>query len=74
MKRKFLYFTSNYNGGEDMKYVRVTTRGRITIPAAMRRRLNINAGTKIIFLSRGDKIIAVPMEKKYSRTLPDVPR
>ena len=40
-----------------MELAKVTTKGQITIPKAIRDKLDLKEGSKIIFLQRGDDII-----------------
>ncbi len=48
---------------------RVTIKGRITMPAQLRRKLGIEPGTKVCFIERGDEIIFQPVTKKYIRSV-----
>ena len=52
-----------------MNTARVTTRGRLTIPAALRRRFNIKPGTRITFIEEHDQIILQPITPKYLKSL-----
>lgn len=40
-----------------MELAKVTTKGQITIPKAIREKLELKEGSKIIFLQRGEDII-----------------
>lgn len=40
-----------------MELAKVTTKGQITIPKAIREKLDLREGSKIIFLQRGNDII-----------------
>lgn len=40
-----------------MELAKVTTKGQITIPKAIREKLELKEGSKIIFLQKGDDII-----------------
>jgi len=40
-----------------MELAKVTTRGQITIPAAVRRRLNVRDGDKVIFYEENGRIV-----------------
>ena len=40
----------------------VTRKGQITIPARLRRRLQIREGTKVAFEAEGDHIVIRPLE------------
>lgn len=40
-----------------MELAKVTTKGQITIPKAIRDKLDLKEGSKIIFLQKGDDII-----------------
>jgi AbrB family looped-hinge helix DNA binding protein len=48
-----------------MDSVRVTTRGRIVIPARLRRKLGIKPGTKVCFIEHGSEILFQPVTKEY---------
>ncbi|WHZ28062.1 MAG: hypothetical protein OJF51_002860 [Nitrospira sp.] len=52
-----------------MEYVYVATRGRIVIPARLRRRLGIRQGTKVCFIERGDDFLFQPVTKEYIRNI-----
>ncbi|MCL2422242.1 MAG: AbrB/MazE/SpoVT family DNA-binding domain-containing protein, partial [Defluviitaleaceae bacterium] len=40
-----------------MELAKITTRGQITIPAAIRRRLSVKDGDKVIFFEENGRII-----------------
>lgn len=40
-----------------MEVAKVTNKGQITIPADIRKKLNLKEGDKVIFIEEGDKII-----------------
>jgi AbrB family looped-hinge helix DNA binding protein len=42
-----------------------TTKGQIVIPASLRRKYGIKAGTKIIVLDNGEEIILRPVNEQY---------
>ena len=44
-----------------MDSVYVTTRGRIVIPARLRRKLGIKPGTKVCFIEHGSEILFQPL-------------
>lgn len=52
-----------------MDTAHVTTRGRIAIPARLRRRFGIRPGTKVCFIERGDDILLQPVTKEYIRSI-----
>lgn len=52
-----------------MDSVHVTTRGRIVIPARLRRKLGIKPGTKVCFIEHGSEILFQPLTKQYIRSL-----
>lgn len=52
-----------------MDSVYVTSRGRIVIPARLRRRLGIKPGTKVCFIERDNEIVFQPITKQYIRSL-----
>ena len=43
----------------------VTTKGRLVIPAPMRRRHGIKRGTRVCFVEEGDKIVLRPLTPDY---------
>jgi len=47
------------NGGEEMNLARLSCNGQITVPAEVRRALNVEAGDKIIFLRKSNGEIIV---------------
>lgn len=40
-----------------MELARISSKGQITIPREIRKKLNLKAGDKVLFLEEGDKII-----------------
>ncbi|MBI4548809.1 MAG: AbrB/MazE/SpoVT family DNA-binding domain-containing protein [Ignavibacteriae bacterium] len=50
-----------------MKYGTMYSRGRITIPAEIRKRFGITPGMRVAFFDEGDKIRVVPIDKNYFR-------
>ena len=46
-----------------METARVRHRGQITLPRAIRRRLDLQEGDQIAFLERGDEIVLLPLTK-----------
>jgi AbrB family looped-hinge helix DNA binding protein len=42
--------------GEFMEIAKITSKGQITIPVYIRRKLNLKDGDKVIFIEDGDKI------------------
>lgn len=49
--------------------VRVTSKGRITLPAALRRKYDIRDGTRILISDLGNVIVLKPMTEGYLRKL-----
>jgi len=45
------------------------TRGRIVIPAALRRKYGIKEGTGLVIFDNGDSILLKPITEKYLRKL-----
>lgn len=43
----------------------VTSKGRLVVPASIRRRYDITPGTRIVFLEEGNRIIFQPVTKEY---------
>jgi AbrB family looped-hinge helix DNA binding protein len=46
-----------------METARVRHRGQITLPRAIRKRLDLEKGDHIVFLERGDEILLLPLTK-----------
>ena len=44
-------------GEEEMDLARITSKGQITIPVGIRKKLNLKEGDKVIFIEDGEKII-----------------
>ena len=44
-------------GGSVMEISKVTSKGQITIPIEIRKKLNLKTGDKVVFIEEGDKII-----------------
>ena len=50
-----------------MELAKLTTKGQITIPAEIRKRLNVRAGDKVVFLEENGRIFIENAEKlKFS--------
>lgn len=47
----------------------VTTKGQIVIPAKLRRKYGINAGTRIRLIEDGERIILQPITREYIHSL-----
>jgi len=45
----------------------VTSKGQLVIPARIRRRHNIKAGTRVNFIEEGGRIIMQPVTREYIR-------
>jgi AbrB family looped-hinge helix DNA binding protein len=48
-----------------MQIARLTTRGRLTIPSAIRKRLKLRKGMKLVFREEDGQVIVTPLDKKY---------
>ena len=46
-----------------------TTKGQIVIPAELRKKYGITAGTRIIVLDTGDEIVLKPLTRQYLKNL-----
>jgi antitoxin PrlF len=44
-----------------MQTLRITTRGQITIPAELRKRLRIKAGTRVNWIEEKGRLVLIPM-------------
>jgi AbrB family looped-hinge helix DNA binding protein len=51
-----------------MRTAKVTSKGRVTIPAELRIKFGIKQGIKINFVDEGDKIRLQPINKDYIRS------
>jgi AbrB family looped-hinge helix DNA binding protein len=60
---------SVFRHGGILDSVYVTTRGRIVIPARLRRKLGIKPGTKVCFIEHGTEILFQPITKQYIRSI-----
>ncbi len=52
-----------------MQIGRFTTRGRLTIPAVIRKRLKIRKGMKLVFREEDGQVIVTPLDKNYFHRL-----
>ena len=52
-----------------MKEVSVTTKGQLVVPASLRRKYGIKAGTKVRFVERNNEILFEPVTKEYIRSV-----
>jgi AbrB family looped-hinge helix DNA binding protein len=43
----------------------VTTKGQLVIPADIRKRYGIQAGTRVVFIERDHEIVMQPMTREY---------
>ncbi len=51
-----------------MRTAKVTSKGRVTIPAELRMKFGIKPGIKINFIEEGDKIRLQPVNKEYIKS------
>lgn len=47
----------NLKGGIQMELAKVTSKGQITIPAAIRKLLGVKDGDKVLFVQEGSKVV-----------------
>lgn len=52
----------------------LTTKGQTTIPAAIRKRLNLQAGDKLQYLLEGERIVLVPAKRSIKELKGIVPK
>ncbi|MDF2966091.1 MAG: SpoVT / AbrB like domain protein [Rickettsiaceae bacterium] len=45
----------------------VTSKGQITIPAAIREKMNLESGSKLEFIQQDDHILVIPINKSVGR-------
>ena len=51
-----------------MEISRVTSKGQITIPVEIRKKLNLKTGDEVVFIEDGDRVIGVViMSRSYSQ-------
>jgi AbrB family looped-hinge helix DNA binding protein len=48
-----------------METAYVTTKGRLVVPAGIRRRFGIKPGTRIVFVEENGRLILQPVTRKY---------
>jgi AbrB family looped-hinge helix DNA binding protein len=46
-----------------MQTLRITARGQITIPAELRKKLKIKAGTRITWMEENGRLVLTPIER-----------
>ena len=59
MKSGAAYLTIIVRGDVVMEMAKVTSKGQITIPISIRKRLNVKEGDKLLFLDRAEGVIMV---------------
>jgi len=47
----------------------VTSKGQLVIPASLRKRFGIKAGTKVRFIERGGEIVIQPITSEFIRSV-----
>jgi AbrB family looped-hinge helix DNA binding protein len=47
----------------------VTTKGQLVIPAKLRRKYSINAGTQVAFLEQENRLVLQPLTPEFIRNL-----
>lgn len=52
-----------------MKTYSISKNGQITLPVKIRKKLNLKAGTKILFIERDSNILIKPINKYYFYSL-----
>jgi len=52
-----------------METAAVTSKGQLVVPARLRRRYGIKAGTKVRFIERSDGILFQPVTPEYIRSV-----
>ncbi len=52
-----------------METAYVTSKGQLVVPARLRRRYGIKAGTKVLFIERDNQILIQPVTKEYIRSV-----
>ena len=52
-----------------MDTAQVTSKGQLVVPARLRRKYGIKAGTKIRFMERDNEIVLQPLTRDYIRSV-----
>jgi len=52
-----------------METAQVTSKGQLVVPARLRRKYGIKAGTKIRFMERDNEIVLQPLTRDYIRSV-----
>jgi AbrB family looped-hinge helix DNA binding protein len=52
-----------------MDTAQVTSKGQLVVPARLRRKYGIKAGTKVRFMERGNEIVLQPLTRDYIRSV-----
>ena len=60
-----VYLTLLHNDRNNMNTALVSSRGRLVIPLAIRRRLGLKPGTRVVFVEEGERIIFQPVTREY---------
>ncbi len=47
-------------------YSKITSKGQVTIPFSIRKSLNLEVGSKIEFINKGDHFIVLPLNKSVT--------
>jgi AbrB family looped-hinge helix DNA binding protein len=53
----------------DDKFSTVTTKGRLVIPAQLRRKYSIREGTRVAFVEEENRLVLQPLTRKYIESL-----
>ena len=57
-----------------MPTTRVSSKGRVVIPASIRRQMGIRGGTQVIIEQRGSEIVMTPATRAYFESLAGILR
>ncbi len=52
-----------------MDVAQVTSKGQLVVPARLRRKYGIKAGTKVRFMERDNEIVLQPLTRDYIRSV-----
>jgi AbrB family looped-hinge helix DNA binding protein len=50
-------YNDSMEGAKNMELAKITSKGQITIPIQIRRKLNLKDGDKVVFIEQGGKIV-----------------
>jgi AbrB family looped-hinge helix DNA binding protein len=58
----------------DIQFATVTTKGRLVIPARLRRKYSIRKGTRVAFVEEENRLVLQPLTREYIESLRGSPK